>query len=210
MAEQLENLLQKIQEEAVAKADEKANQLIADAERKAAQIVADAEKKAEQIVANAEKKAQTFTENGKKSLEQAARDILIYLRKSIDKHFETLIRNSVPELVPIEVIQEILIKLATEAKARGSSHEGIRIFLSPNDFKALNDFFLNRFHEEVKSGAEFHPLPDIKSGFRICLRDKDLVYDYSDDVIVQMLGSIISPALNEILEKAVGKDKPGK
>ena len=192
MAEQLENLLQKIQDEAVTKADETAKQKISDAEKKAAEIIADAEKKAEQ-----------FAENGKKSLEQAARDVLIYLRKSIDKQFETLIRKSVPEIIPIEVVQEILIKLATEARTKGTSAEGIRIFLSPNEYKSLTDFFMNRFHEEVKKGAEFHPMPSIKAGFRICLRDKDVEYDYSDDVIVQMLSNLISPVLDEILKKAV-------
>lgn len=203
MAEQLENLLQKIQDEAVTKAEQSAQQIIADAEKKAQAIIADAENKAQTIISDARQQADKFTENGKKSLEQAARDILIYLRKAIDKHFETLIKGAVPELVPIEVVQEILIKLATEAKARGNTADGIRIFLSPNDFKALKDFFITRFHEEVKRGAEFHPMPGIKAGFRICLRDKDLVYDYSDEVIVQMLSNIISPALNEILEKAV-------
>ena len=192
MPEQLENLLQKIQDEAVTKADETAKQKISDAEKKAAEIIADAEKKAEQ-----------FAENGKKSLEQAARDVLIYLRKSIDKQFETLIRKSVPEIIPIEVVQEILIKLATEARTKGTSAEGIRIFLSPNEYKSLTDFFMNRFHEEVKKGAEFHPMPSIKAGFRICLRDKDVEYDYSDDVIVQMLSNLISPVLDEILKKAV-------
>ncbi len=203
MAEQLENLLQKIQDEAVTKADETAKQKISDAEKKAAEIIADAEKKAAEIIADAEKKAEQFAENGKKSLEQAARDVLIYLRKSIDKQFETLIRKSVPEIIPIEVVQEILIKLATEARTKGTSAEGIRIFLSPNEYKSLTDFFMNRFHEEVKKGAEFHPMPSIKAGFRICLRDKDVEYDYSDDVIVQMLSNLISPVLDEILKKAV-------
>jgi len=203
MAEQLENLLQKIQDEAVTKADETAKQKLDEAEKKAESIIADAEKKAESIIADAEKKAEQFAENGRKSLEQAARDVLIYLRKSIDKQFETLIRKSVPEIIPIEVIQEILIKLATEARAKGTSPEGVRIFLSPNEYKSLTDFFMNRFHDEVKKGAEFHPMPGIKAGFRICLRDKDVEYDYSDDVIVQMLSNLISPVLDEILKKAV-------
>ncbi len=203
MAEQLENLLQKIQDEAVTKADKTAKQKLNEAEKKAAEIIAEAEKKAESIIADAEQKAELFAVNGKKSLEQAARDVLIYLRKSIDKQFEELIRKSVPEIIPIEVVQEILIKLATEARTKGTSAEGIRIFLSPNEYKSLTDFFMNRFHEEVKKGAEFHPMPSIKAGFRISLTDKDVEYDYSDDVIVQMLSNLISPVLDEILKKAV-------
>ena len=203
MAEQLENLLQKIQDEAVTKADETAKQKMNEAEVKASKIIAEAEKKADSIVNSAEQKAEKFSVNGKKSLEQAARDVIIYLRKSIDKQFEALIRKSIPEIIPIEVVQEILIKLATEARAKGTSAEGIRIFLSPNEKKSMTDFFMNRFHKEVKKGAEFHPMPGIKAGFRISLNDKDVEYDYSDEVIVQMLGNLISPVLDEILKKAV-------
>ena len=203
MAEQLENLLQKIQDEAVTKADEIAKQKIKDAEEKASKIIAEAEKNADSIINTAEQKAEKFSENGKKSLEQAARDIIIYLRKSIDKQFQDLIRKSIPEIIPIEVVQEILIKLATEARAKGTNAEGVRIFLSPNEYKSLTTFYLKRFHEEVKKGAEFHPMPGIKAGFRICLRDKDVEYDYSDAVIVQMLSKLVSPVLDEILKKAV-------
>ena len=203
MAEQLENLLQKIQDEAVTKADETAKQKMSEAEKKASEIITEAEKKAESIVNNAEKKAELFVVNGKKSLEQAARDVLIYLRKSIDNQFEALVRDSVSEIVPIEVVQEILIKLATEARTKGTSAEGIRIFLSPNEYESLTAFYIKRFHEAVKKGAEFHPMPEIKAGFRICLRDKDLEYDYSDNVIVEMLSNLINPALDEILKKAV-------
>jgi len=203
MAEQLENLLQKIQDEAVTKADETAKQKLSESEEKASEIIAEAEKKAETIINDAEKKAGMFTENGRKSLEQAARDVLIYLRKSIDNQFEALIKESVPEIIPIEVVQEILIKLATEARSKGTGPEGIRIFLSPNEYESLTDFFMNRFHKEVKAGAEFHPMPEIKAGFRICLRDKDVEYDYSEEVIVKMLSNLISPVLDEILKKAV-------
>ena len=203
MAEQLENLLQKIQDEAVTKADETAKQKLSESEEKASEIIAEAEKKAETIINDAERKAGMFTENGRKSLEQAARDVLIYLRKSIDYQFETLIKESVPEIIPIEVVQEILIKLATEARAKGTGPEGLRIFLSPNEYKSLTDFFMNRFHKEVQAGAEFHPMPEIKAGFRICLRDKDVEYDYSEEVIVKMLSNLISPVLDEILKKAV-------
>jgi len=47
MAEQLENLLQKIQDEAVTKADETAKQKLSESEEKASEIIAEAEKKAE-------------------------------------------------------------------------------------------------------------------------------------------------------------------
>ncbi len=45
MAEQLDSLLQKIQDEAVTSAEEKANEKIAEAEKKVAEMISEAEKK---------------------------------------------------------------------------------------------------------------------------------------------------------------------
>ncbi len=206
MPEQLDSLLQKIQEEAVTSAEAKAKEKISEAETSAAEIISDAEKKAQEIVSQAESKAKLFKENGKKSLEQAARDLLIYLRKSIDKHFDVIYKKSIPELMPIEKIQEILIKLATDAKEKGKSTDGVKIFLSEKDYEDIAHFFIRKFHDEVKQGAEFHPLPGIKQGFRICISDKDVQYDFSEDVIVNLLGELVNPTLEKILKSAAGEN----
>ena len=203
MPEQLDSLLQKIQEEAVTSAEVKAKEKISEAEEKAAKIISEAEKKAEDIVYQAETKAKLFAENGKKSLEQSARDLLIYLRKSIDKHFDVIYKKEISLLMPLEKIQDILIKLATDAREKGISPHGIKVFLSEEDYIGMADFFINKFHEEVKQGAEFHPLPGIKHGFRICISDKDVQYDYSDEVIVKLLSELVSPTLEKILKSAV-------
>ena len=202
MAEQLESLLNKIQEEAVSKADEKSKQKISDAEKSAAEIIANAEKKADGILASAEQKAEQFKVNGQKSLEHAARDMLIYLRRSINSYFEAIIKNTVSEIIPVEVVQEILIKLAVEAQKKGDNPDGVRIFLSEKDYKNLTDFYMHRFHDTVKQGAEIHPMKSIKSGFRICLSGKNVEYDYSDEIIIDMLSKLISPAIEEILRNA--------
>jgi len=202
MPEQLDSLLQKIQEEAVTSAEEKAREKISEAETQAADIISKAKKKAEEIVSEAESKAKLFSENGKKSLEQAARDLLIYLRKSIYRHFDIIYKKSIPEIMPLEKVQEILIKLAMDAREKGRTEHGVKIFLNEKDYKNLANFFINKFHEEVKQGAEFHPLPGIKQGFRICISDKDVQYDFSDKVIVNLLAELVNPTLERILRTA--------
>jgi V/A-type H+/Na+-transporting ATPase subunit E len=207
MPEQLDSLLKKIQDEAVAKADVTSREHITAAEKRSAEIIAEAERRAQGIIAGAEAKAAQFADNGKRSLEQASRDVLIYLRQAIIKYFEALIRENVPELVPVTVVQEILIRVAAAAPSSGQSGEGVRVFVSEKDYKKLADFFLHQFRERVEKGVELHPLRNIKSGFRISLSNKDVVYDLSDEVLVQMLASLVSPVLENCLKEAVDKKR---
>jgi len=208
MAEQLDSLLKKIHDEAVAKADVTARERLAAADKQAAQRVAEAERRAAAIVEAAEKNAAQLIENSRQSLEQAARDLLIYLRQAIQREFEALIKDAMPEIVPITVVQEILVRLASQADLEKRTADGVRVFVSENDYTALAEFFLDRFREHMQHGVELHPLPSIKAGFRIAFTNKNVVYDFTDDVIVQMLCELVNPMLEDILNKAATHKQP--
>jgi len=203
MPEQLESLLQKLHNEAVDKADAVARERIAAAEQKAAAIVAAAERRAKDTVAAAERTAAQLVESGKKTLEQAARDLLIYLRQAIEAEFAALVRGALPEVVPVSVIQEILVRLATDVGREKRTAEGLRVAVSEADYTNLIGFFMQRFREQAQQGVELHPLRSLKAGFRIALKGKDVEYDFSDAVIVQMLCDLVNPTLQDILRKAL-------
>lgn len=211
MAEELDSLLKKIQDEAVEKAEEEAQKIRDAAQKEADEIIKNAEKRAEIITNEADEKAERFAENGRTALEQAARDTLLYLRKAINAQFDALFKKDVPDLISADVVQDILIKLATEARARDRKAHGLRVYVSEENYKKMADFFMKEFHDAVKHGAEIHPLPGLKAGFRICMSDDDVVYDYSDDVLVKILSELVSPAIAERLEaaaKTVEDEKP--
>ena len=213
MAEQLDSLLKKIQDEHVTKAEEEAQAILTETQGKADQILADARKQAERLVAEAKQKNEQFVENGKKTLEFAARDLLIYLREEINRQFKAIFRREMPEIISIDVIQENMIKLATQARQENTSSEELRVYVGEENYHKLIDFFLHRFHEAVKQGAELHPMKNIKAGFRICMANKDLQYDFSDEALVDMLSELVNPAIAEILQSAVEKPaekKPAK
>jgi vacuolar-type H+-ATPase subunit E/Vma4 len=208
MAEQLDSLLKKIHDEAVAKADVTARERLAAADKQAAQRVAEAERRAAAIVEAAEKNAAQMIESSKQTLEQAARDLLIYVRRAIEQQFAALIKDAMPELVPVTVVQEILVRLAGDADREKHTAEGVCVSVSEKDFRPLADFLLQRFHERMHHGVELHPLPSIKAGFRIAFTNKNVVYDFTDDVIVRMLCELVNPMLKDILSKAVAQPQP--
>jgi vacuolar-type H+-ATPase subunit E/Vma4 len=202
MAEELDSLLQKIQDEAVSKAEHTANEKISAAEQRAAEIVATAERDAARIVEDAERKGAQMQKNGTTALQQAARDLLIYVRGAIKREFEAIYRADVPRIVGIEQVQEILITLATESARRGSSHEGVRVFVNEEDYDKLTSFFLERFQQEAHEGVELHPLKGVKTGFRVRFSEHDVTYDFTDETIVAMLAELVNPMLEQILTQA--------
>lgn len=202
MAEQLESLLQKIHDEAVAKADAAAAERLRAAEQRAKDVERAAEQKAAAIIAEAEQRAKQIVESGTLALQHAARDVLQYVRQAISNYFRTLIHASVPELVPLERVQEILLRLALETAKCGYSHESLRVYVNEADEKALVHFFLTKFREQVKEGVELHPMKGLRAGFRFELKDEDVMFDFSDEVIVEMLSSLVNPALEAILRQA--------
>ena len=74
MAEELQQLLEKIQHDGVEKANAEAATILAKAKADAAAILKDAESKAAAFRAQAETDAKAFEERAQKTISQAARD----------------------------------------------------------------------------------------------------------------------------------------
>ena len=77
MAEELQNLLERIQKDGVQKAEEESEKILARAREKAATLLKDAEKNAAAATEKAEQDAEQFMARSKKTLEQAARDVIL-------------------------------------------------------------------------------------------------------------------------------------
>ena len=77
MAEELQHLIDRIRAEAIERAEAEAARILAQAREKAAAEVREAERRAREIIAKAERDAAVFAERAQRSLEQAARDLLI-------------------------------------------------------------------------------------------------------------------------------------
>ena len=94
MAEDLQALMERIQKDAVEKAELAAADIISKAKDKAAEIVKAAEDEAKAKLENADKEAQAFTERSERTLEQSARDLLLSVGKNLDKKILDLLSSS--------------------------------------------------------------------------------------------------------------------
>ena len=95
MAEELQQLLEKIQKEGVEKAEAEASAIENEAKAKAEAAVKNAEEKAKAIVAKAEADAKEYAERAKETIAQGARDTLKMIEGSVSKMLERLLAQDV-------------------------------------------------------------------------------------------------------------------
>ena len=194
MAEQLNEFLEKIQKEAVGKAAEQAEQKLNAAKAEAAKIVSDARAEADRIIADAEAKAKQFAENGEKTLRFASRDVLTYTRQELENLLKKVFAEKAAEVLKLEDIKPIILKLA-------GSCEGDVVIEVPegSDAEKLEKYFLSELAGKAKGGVKVCPVKGLKAGASVVSVNGDLKIELTDETLVELLSSQLSPKLAAVL-----------
>lgn len=194
MAEQLNEFLEKIQKEAVGKAAEQAEQKLNAAKAEAAKIVSDARAEADRIIADAEAKAKQFAENGEKTLRFASRDVLTYTRQELENLLKKVFAEKAAEVLKLEDIKPIILKLA-------GSCEGDVVIEVPegSDVEKLEKYFLSELAGKAKGGVKVCPVKGLKAGASVVSVNGDLKIELTDETLVELLSSQLSPKLAAVL-----------
>ncbi len=197
MTEQIKDLIEKIQQEGVATAENKAKTIEDDAERKARDIIAEAKNEARKLIEDAAGKAAKMEENTKSLLKQAGRDLLLNLKEEINNTLnKIIIRDVRKSLTPQEIVKIIgrLIKDYAEGKSADIS-------LNSEDYRIMEQGLLNELGEEIKKGITLKPSEDIAAGFIISYDAGKSFFDFSDKALAEYISLYLKPKLREILGK---------
>ncbi|MBO4552910.1 hypothetical protein J5754_00675 [bacterium] len=194
MAEQLNEFLEKIQKEAVDKAAEQAEQKLAQAKAEADKIVADARAEADKIVSDAEAKAKQFAENGEKTLRFASRDVLTYTRQELESLLKKVFAEKAAEVLKLEDIKPIILKLAA-----GCEGDAIIEVPEGSDVEKLEKYFLSELAGKAKGGVKVCPVKGLKAGASVVSVNGDLKIELTDETLVELLSSQLSPKLAAVL-----------
>lgn len=195
MAEQLNEFLEKIQKEAVDKAAELSKLKINEAKQEAEKIVSDARKEAEAIVAEAEAKSKQFAENGEKTLRFAARDILTYTRQELENLLKKVFAEKAGAVLDLESVKPIILKIV-------SSMEGDVVVGVPEgtDIEKLEKYFFAELANKAKGGVTVAPVKGLKAGATVVAKENDIKVELTDEALVELLSSQLSPKLAAVLK----------
>ena len=182
-------MIEQIHKEGVEKANEQAETLLSQAKEKAAKIVAEADQKAHAALLKAKNESEAFAERSVKTLEQAARDLLITVGQGCEKVVTETLGKNVDGAVSGDLLEKMILSVVEQNK--GSS---VELSVSDADKAALTAFCTE---QAKKSGQEIKLQSDaeILSGFKVGFKGQNVYLDFSGEAVSEALASFLRPEL---------------
>lgn len=189
MAEELKHLIEQIQKEGVEKANEQAGTILSQAKEKAARIVAEAEEKAKATLQKTKAESEALAERSVKTLEQAARDLLITVGQGCEKVVTETLGKEVDGALSGELLQKMILGVVEQ-----SGGNGIVLTVGESNASALASFCAE---QAKKSGKEIELVSDaeVLSGFKVGFKNKSVYLDYTGEAIANALAAFLRPEL---------------
>ncbi len=191
MAEELQQLLEKIQHEGVDKANAEAKAILDKANAEAKAILDKAEEEAKAATAKAEADAKAFAERAKATIGQAARDTVLEVKEGIGRFFDGLLAKDVKSALADNAAA--LAADAIKALASGSDAQ-----LAAN--AQLAEALRAQFAASAASGVTVVTDESVGTGFSVRLDGGRVEHDFSEKAITAALAKRLRPDLAKIVK----------
>ena len=193
MEQQIQDLVASIRKEGIDSAKAEAERIISEARAQADAIVKEAEKERDKMIADAEKSIALEKSSSEATIKQAARDVSLSLRKSIEDEYTKILSRKAGEALHGGNLVS-LIKAAISGDVSGKAVE-----LSGDDLKALDADIRSEFAAEISKGLEFRASKRVSSGFRISEKDGSGYIEISPDKCQELLYPYLSDSLKQMI-----------
>lgn len=198
MAEELQSLLEKIQNDGIKKAEAERDAIIAQAQAEAAKIIKDAEEKAKALRDAAEADAASSVQRAENSIRQAARDIVLKLKAELENRLHLAISASSKSAMTPEFMAELIRDLAKEFAADPEAK--ITILSSARDAEALASAVKDTLGSSYRNAPQVFADNSVKGGMQISFNDDEVFFDFSVEAITGLVGGYAGEKLARILE----------
>ena len=188
--------MERIQKDAVDKAELEATSIISKAKEKAAEIVKAAEDEAKAKLEQADKDAVAFTERSERTLEQSARDLLLSVGKNLEKMILDLLSLQIEKSLDETTVKSMLLAIAK------SYSSNIDVEFSEADATKLSSFVMGEFAKQLKAGVKVESDKGVKFGFRVKLDGGKVSHEFTEQAMAESLSALLRPQLAKIVNKA--------
>jgi len=206
----VQDLVDRIRDQGVLAATEKANKIIRDAEAKSAKMLADAKLEVERLRENARIEIEADRAAALEALKLSARDTMLQLKAKVASAFEVFVQRLVTSATRDEqFIKSIVLVLANHVEKELIGDKEIQILISESiltgqPIEKLRDrtkqTILGLSSEMLREGVELIPSSEIEGGASVRLVKDKLEIDLSDKAISKLLYQRILPRFQAILE----------
>ena len=199
MEVQLQELIEKIKTEGIGNANKERENIVNQAKAEAEDIIKKAKKEAGALVKEAEKEAARLEQSAISAVQQAARDLMIKVRKNVEEIFDSLIQRESKEALTSKAVEKAIVDLVKNWKA--SDVNELEILIA-DDSRSLEAGLKSALSVELKKGLEVKVSKDLSGGFRISFKDGSAFYDFSDEEIAASIAHFLNPRFAEWVKNA--------
>lgn len=196
MPEDIQSLIKKIQEEGIKKAEEKAKEIEEGAKRNAEEILRKAREEVESLLRETREKIAKEESYSRALLQQAARDLLLNLKREINQILGKILLIDIREVLTPERTAQVVESLIKGY--RGEVSPEIVLTLKKEDCDFLGKYFLNKLKEEIKKGIVLKPSEEISGGFLISYDGGKSYFDFTDKGLAEYIGRYLKPRLKDL------------
>jgi len=200
MPENLKDLLEKINQEGIKSAEEKARIIESKAEKDAEKFLEDARKRADNIIKEASSNAQRMKAASEASLKQASRDTILSLKEEIKKILNKIVALEISKSMSGEETGRILAGLIEGYVDKNGQTSDIKVLVKKEDLEKIRDEFMSKLKDKVQSGVEFRPSANINAGFSISFDKGKSYFDFSDEGLLEALSAYLNPELAKLIK----------
>jgi len=202
---QLQELIDTIQRDGVDKVRLESEKLLQQAGAQADGIVAAARAQAEALLANARREQERLERSGREALKQAARDLLLGVRKQLEGLFSALLKEKSRNALDDKAITAAIVAMI--ANWTPERQDKIEILLPRERFDALAQALRQALAGRIAAGIEIKPSTELADGFRVGEKDGHAYYDFSAASIAESLALFLNPAMAGIVADALKQEK---
>jgi V/A-type H+-transporting ATPase subunit E len=206
----VQNLVDRIRDQGILAANEKASKILRDAEAKSAKMLADAKLEVDRLRENTRIEIEANHAAALEALKLSARDAMLQLKAKVSSEFEVFVQRLVTSATrDEEFIKTIVLVLAGHVQEELIGDKEIQILISemiltgkPNEKlgERAKQTILTLSSEMLREGVELIPSSDIEGGANVRLVKDKLEIDLSDKAISKLLYQRMLPRFQAILD----------
>ncbi len=198
MNDQLQELLKRVYEEGVAKANAEADSIITNARSQAEELITKAKSDADNIVKTAQKQADDIKKNTESDLGMAVNHSLSAVKQKITDLILSASLNQ--KLSQSFTDTEFLKKLILEALSAWKNSAGSgSITISQSLQPQLDEYYLKSLKDMFDQKLKVDFSPTMKNGFVISPQDGTYKLSFSDEDFANLFKTYLRPRTKELL-----------
>ncbi|WP_459556711.1 hypothetical protein [Lacunimicrobium album] len=209
----VQELIDRIRNEGVARGEKSSEELIAAARQEAAAIVDQSRRDAEKMLAAAKKASDDLKIAGDNAVRLAIRDATLTLTEELRTDFASKVRKLVAHTMKDrQFLERLILEIARRATPpdTGSNVEMLlpdrissseQIQNQPEELTSpLSQFVLELSSEVLREGLTFTTNPEDQIGIRLRLRDQNVEIDLTDRAITDLLMAHLGPRFRALMK----------